>query len=81
MMLFWWKFRIFLYFFLLGEGEGGVRGARSGGGSGFFTEDPRGRGFQEKEGLRGREGGIGDFFGGGGAESFFFSGPESPPSI
>ena len=28
----WWRFRIFFIFFLLGEGEGGVRGAEGGGG-------------------------------------------------
>ena len=35
-----------LFFFLLGEGEWGVRGE---GGGFFFVEDPRRRGFQEGE--------------------------------
>ena len=55
-----------LYFFLLGEGEGGVRGAR-GGGSGFSLKFQEG-GFPGEEGglPRGREGVRGEFGGGGG---------------
>ena len=70
------------YFFLLGEGDGGVRGARSGGGDWFFIENPwEGGGVPGGEGPRGREGGIGDFFfGRGGWLNFFFSGPKCPPS-
>ena len=47
----------FFFFFLLGEGEGGVRGAR--GGVSIFIEIPMrggGGGLQEGEGSRGREG-------------------------
>ena len=46
----WWTFRIF-FFFCLGRGEGGVRGARRGGGVGFLLKIPgggvsrRGKGF------------------------------------
>ena len=69
------------YFFLLGEGEGGVRGARRGVGSVFIENPTRGwGGFQEKEGPRGCLRRIGDFFGGGGL-NFFFSGPKRPPSL
>ena len=49
----WWTFRIFFFFsFLVGEGEGGVRGVR-GGGVGFVLKIPGGgflgggEGFQE----------------------------------
>ena len=52
-----------LYFFLLGEGEGGVRGARSC----FLLTIPRGGGgFQEGEGPGGCLRRIGEFWGGGG---------------
>ena len=67
------------YFFLLGEGEGGVRGARQGGDR-FCIENPR-RGQFRGEGPRGREGvcgELGNFLGGGGAK-YFFSGPKCPP--
>ena len=72
----------FLYFFLLREGEGGVRGA--GRGFGFLLTIPGGGGvLQEGEGPRGREGGclrrIGDF--GGRARQFFFSGAEMSTKI
>ena len=40
------------YFFLLGEGEGGVRGARRGGGSVLLKTPRREGGFQEGEGPR-----------------------------
>ena len=66
----------FGFFFLVGEGERGVRGARRGVGVGrFFIDKPRG-GFQEG----GRRAGsvcvcvvrrIGEFFWGGGAKYFF----------
>ena len=66
----WWTFRIFLIFFLLGSGEGGVQGAGRGGG-GFFMENPRkgglpGGGGVGGEGVCGREGVCGEFGGGGG---------------
>ena len=63
-------------FFLLGEGEGGVRGAGRGGGL-IFSENPRREGVYGGGGLAGRErpGGclrqIGGFWGGGG-QIFFF---------
>ena len=41
------------FFFLLGKGEGGVRGAGTGGWS-VFIENPRRGVLQEGEGLRGR---------------------------
>ena len=65
-------------FFLLGEGEEGVRG-----GIGFLLKAPVGRGFL---GGRGRGAGRvsaaswGIVLGGGGA-NFFFSGPKCPPSL
>ena len=58
------------YFFLLGEGEGGVRGARKGGGR-FFIENPT-RGGLSRRG-RGREGVCGEFGNsGGGGQNIFF---------
>ena len=47
-----WTFRIFFIFFLLGEGEGGARGARRGGGDWIFLlKIPAGGGgFQEGRG-------------------------------
>ena len=57
-------------FFLLGEREGGVRGAgMRGGGGRFLIENRRGGGLPGREGLRGREGvcgELGNFLGGGG---------------
>ena len=66
------RFGYFL-FFLLGEGEGGVRGARRGvGGIGSLLKIPGGGGvFQEQEGPGGCLRRIGDFWGGG-ANIFFF---------
>ena len=58
------------FFFLLEEGEGGVRGARTGGG-GFLLKSPGGGGvLQEGKGPRGREGVCGDL--GNGEGLFFF---------
>ena len=71
----WWTFRI-LFFFLLGEGEWGVRGARGGGGVGFLIESRRG-GFSRTGGADGPEGclqPVGGF--GGGEAKYFFSGPN-----
>ena len=55
-------------FFLLGGGEGGVRGARKGQGSVFFIENPRGGGILNNErgggAVRGREGVRREFSGG-----------------
>ena len=71
------RFRSFL-FFLLGGGEGGVRGASTGGGGvGLFLKIP-GRS------SRGGEGGAAGWclrgvFGGGGGNVFFFFGAEMPP--
>ena len=61
------RFGYFL-FFLLGEGEGGVRGARRGGGGDrFFIENPtRGGGFPGDEGPGGCLRRIGEFWWGGG---------------
>ena len=74
----WWTFRIIL-FFLLGEGEGGVRGARKGGGDRFFIENPTGGGFQKTKGREGVRGELGNLGGGGG--KYFFSDPKRPPRI
>ena len=60
------------YFFLLGEGEGGVRGAGRGGGVGFLLRVPGGGAFQG-EGAKGPGGclrRIGEL-GGGGLNIFF----------
>ena len=52
---------IFIYFFLLGVGQGALRGARRGWGGGVLLKIPGGGlGFQEGEGLRGREGVCGE---------------------
>ena len=70
-----------LYFFLVGEGEGGVRGARRGRGR-FLIENPRRvGGFQEGEGRgAGRVSAANwEIFLGRGAK-YFFSGPKRPPS-
>ena len=70
----------YFLFFLLGEGEGGVRGARKGGGDRFSIENPRRGGVSQ----RGREGVCsesGNFeAGGGGGAKYFLSGPKRPPS-
>ena len=69
---------IFYFFFLLGEGNGRVRGARRGGGS-FLLKMPR-------RGGGGRDRGAGTVFAanwgiweGGGGAKYFFSGPKRPP--
>ena len=69
---------IFYFSFLLGEGEGGVRGAKRGGEGRFLLKIPgggggsrRGRGFPG-----GLFGAIGEF---GGGSKYFFSGPKRPP--
>ena len=62
------------YLFLLGGGEGGVWGARKGGGL-LFIENPRTGGFRgERE--RAFVGNVG-----GGRQFFFVSGPKFPPSL
>ena len=74
----WWTFRIFFIFLLVGEGEGGARGAGGGGAVGFLLKIPGGGGFQEGEGPGGcRQ--IGYFWGGGGGAKFFFFRPKRPP--
>ena len=61
------RFGYFLYFSARGGVRGSSRRQECGGGVRCFSENPRrGGGFQEGEGPRGREGGTGDFFGGGG---------------
>ena len=50
----------YFYFFLLGEGEGGVRGARRGG-VGFLLKIPGGEGFQPDRRGRGFPGPLGSF--------------------
>ena len=59
------------YFSLLGEGEGGVRGAREGGGNFLLKMPGGGSGFQE--GPRGRQGACSESgnLGGGGLNIFF----------
>ena len=73
------RFGYFLFFFVLGEGKGGVRGAGMGGS--VFIENPRRGGSPAQEGPRGREGVRGKLgnLGGVGAK-YFFSGPKCPPS-
>ena len=70
----WWTSNIF-YFFLLGEGEGGVRGARSGGRGGgrFSIENPRRGSLQDGRGRgAGRVSAANwGIFGGGGLSIFF----------
>ena len=65
----WWTFRRYFFIFLLGEGEGGVRGAGRGGGSVFYWKS--GGGFS-REGGAGRvsAGKLGNF----GGAKYFFSG-------
>ena len=48
------------YFFLLGEGEGGVRGRQEAGGSVFYWQSQRGGGLLGGEGTRGRESVVGE---------------------
>ena len=84
------------YFFLHGEGEGGVRGARGAGGVVVLAKIPGGGGVVQEGGPRGREGGIGEFWGGVihvkpniffGAETstklfqFHPPGPSAPPPL
>ena len=64
------------YSFLVGEGEGGVRGA--GGGGRFFIENPRRGGFPERGGA-GRVSAANWVFLGGRGANFFFRGPKRPP--
>ena len=52
----WRTFRIIFYFFLLGEGEWGVRGAGGGGGVGFLLESPRKGGVSRTGGAEGMGG-------------------------
>ena len=69
------RFKSFLIFFLVGEGEEGVRGAggRGGGGSVFYWKSQGV--LQEGEGPRGCLRRIGDFFlGPGGGAKYFFRG-------
>ena len=61
----------FFFFFPLGDGEGGVRGERRGGGLVFYWKSQEGGGFQEGEGPRGCLRRIGEFLGGGGLNIFF----------
>ena len=78
----WWTFRMFFIFLSAREGEGGVRARRRGGGSVFLLKIPGG-GVGEFQRGRGREGvcgKLGNFFGGGGIQMFFLSGPKRPPS-
>ena len=70
------------YFFLLGEGERGVRGVGGGRGGGvdFFIWKSQERGVQKGEGPSGRKGACGELgnLGAGGAK-YFFGGPTCPP--
>ena len=75
----WRTFRIFVIFFLLGEGEGGVRGARGGGGSIFIENPTRGGGFRRGRGAGRVSAANWGIWGGG--PKYFFSGPKRPPSI
>ena len=80
----WWTFRIFFIFFLLGKGEGGVRGVGTGGVVGFLLKMPGEGGFSRRgRGLRGWEGVCGKLgnWGGGGRAKYFFSGPKCPPRL
>ena len=71
----------FLFFFLLGKGEGGVRGARRGG-IHFLLKIPGGGGFSRRGRGAGRvsAANLGNLEGGGG-QFFFFSAPKGPPSL
>ena len=64
------RFGYFLFFFLLGEGEGGVRGAGRGEGR-FLIQNPRRGGVSRRGRGRGCLRRIGDL-GGEGANFFFF---------
>ena len=67
-------------FFRLGEGEGGVRGRREGGGQ-FFIENPRrGGGSLQEEGPRAREVSAANWGFLGGSKSFFW-GSKCTPSF
>ena len=70
------------YFFLRGRGEGGVRGARRGGGDDFSLKIPGGGGLPGGWG-RGGEGSGGCLRGiwGGGGAKYVFPGPKFRPSI
>ena len=68
------------YFFLLGEGEGRVRGRREGGGCRFFIENPRGGGGSRRGRGAGRVSAANWGSWGGGGTKYFFSGPKCPPS-
>ena len=66
----------YFYFFLLGEGEGGVRGAgRGGGGSICYWKCQEGGGLPVGEGRSAANWGIW-----GAGAKYFFSGPKCPPS-
>ena len=66
------------YFFLLEEGEGGVRGAGGKGGS-VFVENAGGGPFRTG-GAEGREGVCGELGNSGGRGAKYFLGPKCPPS-
>ena len=69
------------YFFLLGEGEGEVRGREGGGGDRFCIENPRrGGGVSWWEGAEG-PGGSAAKWGTWGGLKFFFPGPKCPPNF
>ena len=70
------RFGYFLFFFLLGEGEGAVRRRRNR--LFFFMKIPGGGGFPGGGGPRGREGVCGEL---GIGLNIFFSGPKRPPRI
>ena len=66
---------------VLGEAEGGVRGAGSGGGR-LFMENPRkGGGLQKGRGRGAGSVSAADWGIGWGGAKYFFSGPKCPPSI
>ena len=67
------------FFFLLGEGEGGVRGARKGVGDRFFIENPR-RGGGVPRGA-GRVSAANQGIWGGGGVNISFGEPKRPPSF
>ena len=76
----WWTFRIFFFFFLLGEGESEAPGRA---GHRIFIENPRKGGgkFSRTGGPRsGRVSAANWGILGWGGLNFFFSGPKCPPS-
>ena len=79
----WWTFRIFFIFAARGGGEGESEApGRVGGGGRIFIENPKRGGGSPRRGKEGAEGPGGCLRGiwVGGGPTYFFSGPNFPPS-